>query len=274
MHAVIGTAATHLCHVMPDDPSIKVLQAYHFHQAIRQYKREIERNIGEHNMDGLLSTCMLLSIVSFPGECKPADSWVFSNDPTDLNWLLVQGGLRYLLGYTGRYLNKSIWRDVYRESDEDGTFDDHRPGAEGILPGFAELCEIHETTTEDDNPYHWPLRMISAIVKLQTTRRNFAKLGGFMGRLLPDYSNLLLAKDPRALLILSYWLAKMCEVQNWWVHQRVHSECVATCMYLESVNDPRILQLLTYPAEKCGYVLNCVSEVEPFEIDPVLTGLI
>ncbi|KAL2370286.1 hypothetical protein RJ035_006317 [Blastomyces gilchristii] len=184
---------------------------------------------------------------------------LFSSDSKALNWLLLQSGLRHLLKFTSPYLPHSIWFDVFMESN-DPIFENRQAGAEGIHPGLAELCEIDETTTEETNPYHWPLRMLSPLLELEPPRANFMKLTAFMGRLLPDYTSLLEKKDPRAVLILGYWLAKKCQENHWWMHPRVHAECTAVCMFLENCPDPRILKLLEYPAEHCGYLLKHVRE--------------
>lgn len=261
MHAVFGVAVTHLRRLLPYDKSYAIAAGVHWERALKLYRREISKPIDEHNMDPLMSTCMLLGTIIFsPEECKPASSWVFSSDPTRLSWLLGQSGLRYILeAITIQQLRQSIWFEAFMESDdEDHTFNNNSPGREGLHPELAELCEIHETTTEESNPYHWPLRMLSPMLPLKADRNNFAKLIPFIGRLYPAYTKLLQEKDPRALLILSYWLGKLCEEKQWWTYTKVSSECFAICMYLEHNEDPRILKLLQYPAEKCGYVLNYV----------------
>ncbi|KAG5287036.1 C6 zinc finger domain-containing protein [Histoplasma ohiense] len=261
MHAVFGVAVTHLRRLLPYDKSYAIAAGVHWERALKLYRREISKPIDEHNMDPLMSTCMLLGTIIFsPEECKPDSSWVFSSDPTRLSWLLGQSGLRYILEtITIQQLRQSIWFEAFMESDdEDHTFNNNSPGREGLHPELAELCEINETTTEESNPYHWPLRMLSPMLPLKADRNNFAKLIPFIGRLYPAYTKLLQEKDPRALLILSYWLGKLCEEKQWWTYTKVSSECFAICMYLEHKEDPRILKLLQYPAEKCGYVLNYV----------------
>jgi hypothetical protein len=94
----------------------------------------------------------------------------------------------------------------------------------------------------------------------------------FMGRLLPEFTNLLLQKDTKALVILSYWLAKMCSVKLWWIRSRVRLECMAICMYLENSDDSRILKLLESPAESCGYLLRHVREEAVFVANFDLIG--
>ncbi|OAX79274.1 hypothetical protein ACJ72_06410 [Emergomyces africanus] len=261
MHAVFGVAVTHFRHLLPHDKSYDIAAGIHWQRAIKLYRREISKPIDERNMDPLMSTCMLLSTITFSTEeYKPADSWVFSSDPTRLSWLLGQSGLRCILEAISKgQLQQSIWFEAFQESDDENqTFNNNSPGMEGLHPGLAELCGIDEMTTEDSNPYHWPLRMLSPMLPLKADRGNFAKLITFIGRLEPAYTKLLQEKDPRALLILSYWLGKMCEEKQWWIYPRVSCECFAICMYLEHNEDPRILNLLQYPAERCGYVFDYV----------------
>ncbi|EFR05394.1 C6 zinc finger domain-containing protein [Nannizzia gypsea CBS 118893] len=274
MHAILGIGATSISDQAQGDPSYKVLHAYHWQQTIRQYQEEIQTSIGLHNMDGLMSTCMFMSSITFLGaDPDYTKSWVFSNDPADLNWLLIQGGLRFLLMHLSRYLEHSIWYEVFMESSDEEMFGDHRPGKVGLHPELAAICGITETTTEDDNPCLWPLRMLTPILKLESNRENFSKLMGFMGRLLPDYTNNLLAKEPSCLIILAYWLGKLCERPDWWLYSRAQVECYALCAYLESLGDPRMLELLEYPAKKCGYILGRPAPVDildDFTIIPII----
>jgi len=216
-----------------------------------------------------------MSVLAFCAEdYKPANSWLFSSDPTDLNWLTMQCGLRGILAHTFPYLQQSIWYNVFMEStDEHNTLDNHTPGREGLHPELADLCGIDETTTENDNPYHWPLRLLSPLMKLEPSRETWGKLSTFLGRLLPEFTHLLLQKDPKALVVLGYWLGRVCLIKGWWPTSRFSAECTAICMYLENSDDSRILKLLEYPAECCGYLLRHVREEAVFEANFDLIGL-
>ncbi|EGE05032.1 C6 zinc finger domain-containing protein [Trichophyton equinum CBS 127.97] len=263
MHAILGIGATSIADQAKGDSSYKVLHAYHWQQTLRQYQEELRTSIGLHNMDGLMSTCMFMSSITFLGaDPDYTKSWVFTNNPADLNWLLIQGGLRFLLMHLSRYLEHSIWYEVFMESSDEELFGDHRPGKVGLHPELAEICGITDTTTEDDNPCLWPLRMLTPILKLEHNRENFFKILGFMGRLLPDYTNALLAKDPSCMIILAYWLGKLCERPDTWLYSRGQIECYALCAYLEALGDPNILELLEYPAKRCGYVLGRLAPVD------------
>src|SRR5712664_2029816 len=182
-------------------------EAYHWQQAIDLYSKEIGSGVGKHNMDALFSTSMLIGVLSFSvDEFNPANSWVFSDAPDGLHWLSLQSGLRYLIEQTNPWLYQSIWFDCFKKSyDENVDFHDERPGRVDLHTGLADLCEIDDTTTVESNPYHWPLRMLSNMLHLERSPKNFPKFVHFMGRLLPDYLELLQRKDPRALLILGWW---------------------------------------------------------------------
>src|SRR5438034_1323801 len=138
MHALLNVAITHLRQRSPDDRSYTVAQGYHCQNAIRLYRKELASSIGLHNMDLLISTYLLLSIFSFSTErYSPTDSWVFSSDPTALNWLLMLRGYRCISAYTAPYLGQSMWRKVFRES-ADPIFNKHTPGREGLHSGLAD----------------------------------------------------------------------------------------------------------------------------------------
>jgi hypothetical protein len=206
-------------------------------------------------MDMLISSCILIGMFSFSAESfSPLDSWVFSDDPFTMNWLSVQGGLRCLLEITHSWLSASIWNEAFQESSAWEYYDDQRMGREDLDPDLADLCNISNTTTEETNPFHWPLRMLCPLLRIPRHECGASRITNFMGRLLPDFVTLLAAKEPRALLILAYWLALMCSsVHDWWAASRVKFECQAICMYLEAWGDSRIIKLLDFPARACGY---------------------
>ncbi|KAJ5095880.1 C6 transcription factor [Penicillium alfredii] len=267
MHAIIAVSTTHLCSVLPDTTAYRVAEAHHWQQAINQYSREVGTSVNQNNMDQLFSTCMLLSVHSFLlEEFNPRASFVFSDDPTTLNWLFLQGGLRYLLERVTMWLPTSMWWASFAEAhDPNIDFEDARPGRIDLDPDFADLCRIDESSTVNSNPYLWPLRMLTPLLKLERSPVSFQKYNTWMGRLEPPYYDCLLLKDPPALVLLAWWLSLMASVDKWWVDTRVRSECTAICMRLEDSEDPLVLRLLEFPAQTCGYLLRHVQERVAFE---------
>ncbi|EAW11202.1 Zn(II)2Cys6 transcription factor domain-containing protein [Aspergillus clavatus NRRL 1] len=262
MHTLIAVATSHLSHAVPDNTAYKLAEAYHWQRAIGQYSKELASGVGPHNMDSLFSTCLLMTVNSFAlDEYNPRKSFVFSDDPGALSWLILQGGLRHLLGLTRPWLCISMWLGVFMDNvEESKVFDDHRPGRAGLHPALADICGIEDTTTEESNPYLWPLRMLTALLAAERSMKSFSMYTTFMGRLLPIFWDRLANKDPPALVILGWWLALLDSIGLWWAQTRVRSECAAICMYLEDSEDARVLRLLEFPAGVAGYLLKHVQD--------------
>ncbi|KAJ5669136.1 C6 transcription factor [Penicillium macrosclerotiorum] len=262
MHAIIGVATTHLSNAVPEKNAYRVAEAYHWQQAIRQYSEEVSRGVTQQNMDKLYSTCLLLTVHTFIlEEFNPRASFVFSSDPRSLNWLRLQGGLRYLLERTSRWLPNSMWFHAFMEThDPNIDYEDNRPGRVGLDPDFADLCGIDECSTTDNNPYLWPLRMLTWIIPLEMAPKNASKYHNWMGRLESEYYERLWQKDPPALVLLAWWLALAGCAGEWWMETRTRSECTAICMRLEDSEDPLVCKLLEFPAQCCGYLLRHVQE--------------
>ncbi|EGC48565.1 C6 zinc finger domain-containing protein [Histoplasma capsulatum var. duboisii H88] len=257
MHAILGISNAYLARALPSSACYRVRETRHLIDALRLYQQELKSQITKDNMDGIMSTCMLLSDVPLlEVENSPSDSFVFSSDPSALNWLLMQSGLSRLLPYTQPYLSESIWFVPFIESyNEYLKTRDRRTGREGLHAELAQLCEIKDDSNYENNTYHEALRSLMPILDMETNHTNFVTMASYMGNLKPKFTALIGNREPRALLILAFWLGKMCEDPSCWVYARMHMECLAICMYLESNSDPRVVGLLEYPASRCGYAL-------------------
>lgn len=227
MHTVIAITTSRR-RISPNNSTYKLAEAYHWHQAISQYSREISdpSSVGCHNMDALFSACLLMTVpLLYLGGMQPMSFVGVLKLTTTLNWLRVHGALLHLLGLTHPWLEQSMWYDVLMEAHqaeeiedhenlEDGNgsdylgdnepfiFDDHHPGRIGLHPALADLCNLDESTTENTNLY-----------MCEDALRNMAAYTTFMSRLLPEYFEMLHKKDTPALVLLAWWLALMCQIE-------------------------------------------------------------
>ena len=131
-------------------------------------------------------------------------------------------------------------------------FDDDRPGRVAMDPELADLCGIDDTTTAETNPYHAPVRMLTGLLSLERGVKYFGAYTGFMGRLLPEFLEKLMQKDPPALVLLSWWLGLMYGTGMWWAQTRAKSEITAICWYLGS--EEGLVKFLKFPSE-------CVEDI-------------
>jgi hypothetical protein len=77
----------------------------------------------------------------------------------------------------------------------------------------------------------------------------------FIGHMDPKYKALLHQKDPKALLLLSWWYGKMCQYNVWWQSRRMVLEGQAICLYLErECEEEEIVGLLCYPKMMTGLI--------------------
>ncbi|PKY03461.1 putative C6 transcription factor [Aspergillus campestris IBT 28561] len=259
MYTVLAVGILHLNRVSPGNERCSLVESYLWQQAIHRYQAALCSSVTRENVDALLSTCILMGVMSLcPERFSPTDSWVLTNRPEDMNWLCLQSGLRCITSLAGPSLSGSIWAPAFKDThkEEFQIYSNQvQQGRAGLDTELADLCEIDDCTTKETSPYHSPLRVLAVIMKLEKSARAADQCKMWVGRLEPNFLALLRQRDPPALLIVAHWMGLMCHFSQWkpWVECRIRSECVAICMYLETSTDPRVLRLLRFPADACGY---------------------
>lgn len=219
---------------------------------------------------------------------RPEEAWPMLRHPDDLQWLSIQQGPQLLLQTITQWREGSPVKSALTEFDgEEQAFHETKPGPEGVPKEFAELCEI-TAESDESNPYYAPLQHIAPILKLilspddtcESLRRRHdalinrsqAELGcsslNFIGNIATSFIDLLRKRDARALLILSYWYALTYQLNLWPVMTRAKTECTAICIFLETSPDPRIREMLEFPAKMCGYTLLHELPLEGFNTIP------
>ncbi|KAL4906957.1 hypothetical protein BDW74DRAFT_150064 [Aspergillus multicolor] len=263
MYTLLGCGILHMNRLSPGSvtESRQLAEAYFWQRALRLYSSALQHPINEKNVSALISACMLMGVTSLiPLNFEIKDSWIFTGRSSDLNWLAVQGGLACILKIAARYVPGSIWGEPFSQSHnlESRLFRyEISKGREGLHPQLSDLCGITEDTTEDTNPYWYAIKLLTPYLALEANAANAVQCTTWMGRIEPSFVNMCRERDPRALVILAYWMGLMCTLSQWqpWVEGRVRQECIAVCIYLESLGDPEIRPFLEFPAQAAGYTL-------------------
>lgn len=140
-----------------------------------------------------------------------------------------------------------------------GVDDERLPTNIADLPAaFVELCEIDDNSTDDNNVYLYVLRLMTPLLCSRSSHEHLPQLMAFCGRTWPRLQQLVVHREPRSLLLLSYWFALTTQIGQWWMIQRVKSECAAILHCLSQTQDPRIVRLLRFPTTFDHEDLSCI----------------
>lgn len=230
---------------------------FHWYRSSALFNEKLsEAPIDSSDRAAVWATAALLGCISFHhNEAKtPEDSWPLSPpSPMDLSWLRMSEG------------KKEIWKiaeslkddSVFWSLSPDYTFPDISfTGSEldALPPVFIKLYTLGPTSTAENNPYHAPASALAQVLDLECNYATILKFMTFVGRMCPAFKQLIEPKDPRALLLVAYWYAKVCRSQHWLLWQRTMVECQAICIYLERYHsrDTSVQELLQFPKTMCG----------------------
>lgn len=258
MHMVLTVSSAHLKRLHSDASQLwlqkqfSVAEAAHWEAGLQLYRQAL--NGDKPDFDATVATTFLTVIFRFSLDDNiPQDS--FSGGDEDklrhaIDPLAATGGFRALRDIFGQFMNSSVWRTVLRGSDDDtGTFSNaDKSGVEGLPAALVDLCELDAHSTNENNEYHYILRLLTPLLCFKPHFENFTKLIAFSGRTWSQFQPLVLRRDPRGLLLLAYWFASLRQVDQWWLTQRAKSGCMAIVTYLAQFQDPKINVLLAYPA--------------------------
>lgn len=261
MYTILAAGILYINRRCPGNKAHEFAEASFSQRATHLFQVAIRSGVTEKSADGLISACIIMGLLSlYPPSFSAAESWVFTNRPSDLNWLCLQGGLSCLIAEAGPLFQRCIWAECFSHSDEwEGSLYQYgsMKGREGFHRGLADLCEINEVSTQATNPYYVAVNLLSPLLSLEQTSENAVRSARWISRLEHAYIALLRQRDRRALVILAHWMGLLCLLSQFeqWVEGRIRQECVAICMYLEAMRDPAIQPFLEYPATSCGYTL-------------------
>lgn len=150
----------------------------------------------------------------------------------------------------------SIWRPALQMMQETpDTFEESRnPQLDRLFPFLTRLYSFDESHDASGDPYHTASSILVRLLPIQCTHATIMYFLSFMGHMDPAYRQLLHEKDPKAMLLLAWWFAKMLEYGVWWLARRARLECRAICIWLQQRFVPytAIGQLLDYPKTACG----------------------
>lgn len=132
--------------------------------------------------------------------------------------------------------------------------DDNRSGTDDIPPELATLFDVKEESSTNDHPYLNALLRLRHLLALDPDEELALVLYmQFMEGASPHFLLILNNLDPKALMLLSYWLALLCSNDCWWSRVRAKNECWVVCEHIEKYGDELLWKYMDFPAAACGY---------------------
>jgi hypothetical protein len=269
MHLVQTITAIHDRYLSKAPPTASLVEdiCYHWSTGVSLFNKKLSSPIQDSDRDPLWSAAAISGIIAFASieATRPEDAWPLKpHDDSDLDWLRMSEGKIAVFNLTNPLRLGSIFHEILKRY-----FVDTRQGeplmsigagvggpligpALEFLPSqFAELYGLDLPI--EDNPYYGPLHTVGQLLPLQCSQTTMVKYLSFLSHIEAPFKALLEVKDHRALLLLGYWYAKVCNTPVWWLDRRASLECQAICLYLERYStNAAIIELLDFPKSKCG----------------------
>ncbi|KAH8681884.1 hypothetical protein BX600DRAFT_32219 [Xylariales sp. PMI_506] len=230
---------------------------HHWNCAIALLRKRLSKPIVSSDRDALWLAVALQSIAYLAASAatSPADAWPLrSPSPLDLAWMKLCDGKRLITDLTKPTRRDSAFHLAATELQ--AIMDSMRQTVsrdlcmEYLPSGFYEIFELSKGS--GNNIYHAALAVLAQILSQELDENNFLPHLCWLCVLDQRFKDLLHQKDERAMLLLLYWYAKICDRRLWWMWRQTWTEGLAICSYLETAwrEQSQMVELLVWPRTK------------------------
>lgn len=264
MHLVLAVSAGHQRRLLASDGQVaqvrelEYAEVSHWNDGLQMYQVELARKNpppgpARPDFDAMVAAMLLTIVFTFALEDGTARNHLVSGDNVFvqrvLNPMASTSGFKALQSMNDAPKDDSPWIPVFYAADNNvGSFTSDKPGIEGLPPALIELCELDHSSNSRDDPYHKILRHLTPLLDMDLAPENMNKIFAFGGRLHATFRPLVIQKDVRGLLLLSWWLALLRQVDEWWVREWARASCKSLVQHLSNLRDPKLQALLVFPA--------------------------
>ena len=221
-------------------------EAYHWFKATALFNAKLSTGILPEDRDALWATAVLLGASMFTScaAIRPEDAWPLAPpSAADLSWLRITNGKKEIWRMTNPLRPDSVFCSLANQQHKD-----YLPCVilsdfvlQTLPAGLMKLYRLHTRSSPDstNNPYYYTLCVLAPLLAATCNKTNFTKYISFISHFDPPFRDLLLLKEPFALLILAHWYAKVFRFE-WWIANRAAVECRAICIYLEQEHQSNV----------------------------------
>lgn len=256
MHSILAVAGCHWRYHLKSHRQKCASEIFHSIKACSGLRHYLDTPQGaEIDVDAAMTTSMFLGSLSFADATEDVGV-PLEKRPVPFYWLGNQLSLGSLLIYfQSRASMQSMYVGMFGEIAED-VLQLYDPGAgtDGVPGELAILFDVDETSTCEQHQYLRVLRRLCHLLSLDSGNElALLQYMQLVESLSPPFVLLLNALDPRALMLLSYWLALLCAKDCWWSRLRARTDCWEICKYLEKNGNESLWRYMDFPAAACDY---------------------
>lgn len=255
MHLIQALTSIHDRYLAPTRAPPTPTEAYHWSRGTGLFSQMLSRPIEPSDREATWATCAVVGVIAFSliEATTPEEAWpIKPSTPSDFAWIRMAEGKKTIREQLDP--SKSSTRFDVGTKEHSLLTPTTKSWIEGLLPPiFTTLYGLNDGSTAANNPYHAAVHAFAPLLHLESKLDNMARFFSFVTHLDPDFKDLLYLKDPRALLLLAYFYAKIYRIQ-WWMDSRSELEGQAICIYLERyyAGDTAIQELLQFPKTRLG----------------------
>lgn len=235
MHASLAVALTYDRHLNNSLGCHRTVEeCYHWSQSTVLLNRRLRGPVETKDKDPIWGTAAALAILTFssPEACTPEESWPFkSSDPSDLDWIRMSNGKMSLWHMVNPLRPDSIFSIMSATYAQMNSPLPER-GIGDIPEALAAVCHLQDSSTAENNPYFYAAHAVSQTLDLPDSEITTGQSQIFMRCINGRFKDLLLQRDPTALLLLYLWYRKESR-SIWWIELRARVECPSIRLYLQ-----------------------------------------
>lgn len=261
MHIALGFTLMHDRHLVsspPRPPSTAELA--HFARGTALFNTKLSGTLTPSEKDAIWAAATLLGTSTLAGVDAPSpeEAWPLRKaSRSDLDWLRMYDGKREIWRIADPTRPDCCLRLLCQEIEivcQNMLMTE--PGLKRLPVELCRLLGLHGHANHVSNPYRFPASILNNLMAMKSSETSILPFLSFITLMQADFRQLVVDKDPYALILLAYWFAEFSQHHAWFVWRRSVLECQAICLYLARHHGgiDHLDLILEHPRRICGLV--------------------
>lgn len=261
MHLALGFTLMHDRHLVsspPRPPSRAELA--HFARGTALFNMKLSGTLTPSEKDAIWAAATLLGTSTLAGvdALSPEEAWPLrKSSGSDLDWLRMYDGKREIWRIADPTRPDCCLRLLCQEIEmvcQNMLMTE--PGLERLPVELCRLLDLHGHANHASNPYRFPASILNNLMAMKSSETSILPFLSFITLMQADFRQLVVDKDPYALILLAYWFAEFSQHHAWFVWRRSVLECQSICLYLARHHGgiDHLDAILEHPRRTCGLI--------------------